>query len=196
MGRKRSIDRDELMQAVETVARRLGVSGLSIDAVAKEAGVSKSSVVYDCESKAGLLAGFTRYQIAQFRRDFDKTLERYKDLPNPWLRSMIEGFRTAPTEDDIAIAMLISASMGQHAECRDIMRAALREDAEHIASEANEPRKMLHIMLSLHGITFLECFGSHRFDDVTRNEILDDLQNLAESDTGAPPDRIQTCLIS
>ena len=55
MGRKRSIDRDELMRAVDAVARRAGVSGLSIDAVATEAGVSKSSVVYDCQGKACLL---------------------------------------------------------------------------------------------------------------------------------------------
>ena len=56
MGRKRTIDRDALMDGVESVARREGVSGLSIDALAKEVGISKSSVVYDCGSKAGLLA--------------------------------------------------------------------------------------------------------------------------------------------
>ena len=53
MGRKRTIDRDALMDGVESVARREGVSGLSIDALAKEVGISKSSVVYDCGSKAG-----------------------------------------------------------------------------------------------------------------------------------------------
>mgnify|MGYP002715770027 CR=1 FL=1 len=58
MGRKRTIDRDALMDGVESVARREGVSGLSIDALAKEVGISKSSVVYDCGSKAGLLAAF------------------------------------------------------------------------------------------------------------------------------------------
>lgn len=188
MGRKRSIDRDELMQAVEAVARRCGVSGLSIDAVAKEAGVSKSSVVYDCESKAGLLAAFTRYQIAQFHNSFEQALALRKDQPNAWLRSMIDEFRTAPTDEDVSIAMLISASMGENAECRDIMRAALKEDAERIAAEAADPRRMLRVLLTLHGIMFLECFGFHRFDDVTRNEILDDLQSVAESDAGAAPD--------
>mgnify|MGYP002712407599 CR=1 FL=1 len=40
MGRKRTIDRDTLMDGVESVARREGVSGLSIDALAKEVGMS------------------------------------------------------------------------------------------------------------------------------------------------------------
>lgn len=187
MGRKRSIDREELMQAVEAVARRCGVSGLSIDAVAKQAGVSKSSVVYDCAGKAGLLAAFTRYQIGQFRTTFDQTLARHSDQPNAFLRALIDEFRTAPTDDEIAIAMLISASMGENAECRDIMRTALKQDADRIAHEAAEPRRMLRVMLTLHGMMFLEHFGFHRFDDVTRNEILDDLQDVAESDKGAPP---------
>lgn len=38
-----------------------GVSGLSIDVVVKEVGVSKFSVVYDCESKVGLLVVFMCY---------------------------------------------------------------------------------------------------------------------------------------
>jgi AcrR family transcriptional regulator len=38
--------------------RQLGLAGLSIDAVAKEAGISKSSVVYDFRNKNALLAAF------------------------------------------------------------------------------------------------------------------------------------------
>ncbi len=187
MGRKRSIDPDALMQAVDAVARRHGVSGLSIDAVAKQAGVSKSSVVYDCASKAGLLAAFTRYQIAQWRQEFHAEQARHEGQPNPTLRALIEKHRTVPDDDDIAITMLISASMGEHAECREIMREALSQDAKAIAAEAAEPRRMLRLLLTLHGMMFLECFGFHRFDAVTRNEILDDLTAAVESDTGAPP---------
>lgn len=185
MGRKRSIDRDELMRAVEAVARRVGVSGLSIDAVAKEAGVSKSSVVYDCDSKAGLLAEFTRHQIAGFKAEFDQILTREAGQPNAYLRAMIEHFRTAPTDDDVAITMLISASMGENAQCREVMREALSEDARRISADADQPRRMLRLLLTLYGMMFLECFGFHRFDEVTRNEILDDLLEVAKTDKGA-----------
>lgn len=186
MGRKRSIDREELMRAVEAVARRVGVSGLSIDAVAKEAGVSKSSVVYDCDSKAGLLAEFTRHQIACFKADFDELLADHDGSPNAYMRAMIQHFRTAPTDDDVAITMLISASMGENAQCREVMREALAEDARRVSSEAEVPRRMLRLLLTLYGMMFLECFGFHRFDEVTRNEILDDLLEVAKTDKGVP----------
>ena len=185
LGRKRSIDRDELMQAIERVARRSGISGLSIDAVAKEAGISKSSVVYDCDSKAGLLAAFTRHQMTLHRAEFDTVLARHLGQPNARLRAMIENFRTAPTDDDIAMAMLISAGMGENAECREIMRDCMSEDADQVRVEAGNKPKMLRALLTLHGMAFLEFFGFHRFDDTIRNEILDELMAVAESDPGA-----------
>ena len=185
MGRKRTIDRDALMDGVESVARREGVSGLSIDALAKEVGISKSSVVYDCGSKAGLLAAFTRHKIGQYRERFGDALQAHAGQPNAWLRAMIDMGREGPSDDDVAITMLISASMGENAECREIMQQALSADARRIAAEAAEPRQMLRVLLTLHGMMFVECFGFHRFDDVTRNEILDDLMALAERDPGA-----------
>lgn len=43
---------------------------------------------------------------------------------------------------------------------------------------------MLRLLLTLYGMMFLECFGFHRFDEVTRNEILDDLLEVAKTDKG------------
>ncbi|MDS9469046.1 TetR family transcriptional regulator [Paracoccus sp. MBLB3053] len=185
MGRKRTINRDELMQAVETVARRDGIGGLSIDAVAKEAGVSKSSVVYDCESKAGLLAAFTRQKLAKHQESFEAKHVLFEGQPNGYLRALIEEFRTAPTDEDVATALLISVGMGANAECRQIMREQMSFDAERVREEAAEPHRMLRTLLTLHGMAFLEYYDLHRFDQKTRNEILDELMAIAESDKGA-----------
>lgn len=188
MGRKRSIDRDELMQAIERVARRSGIAGLSIDAVAKEAGISKSSVVYDCDSKAGLLAAFIRHKMAQHCGRLPDVQARHKGKPNARLREMIDEYRRVPTEEELAMALLISASMGEHAECREIMSEKLAGDAEMVAAQAGNRQRMLMTLLTLHGMAFLEYFGFYRFDQETRNEILDELMAVAESDPGVPGD--------
>lgn len=185
MGRKRTIDRDALMDGVESVARREGVSGLSIDALAKEVGISKSSVVYDCGSKAGLLAAFTRHKIGQYRERFGDALQAHAGQPNAWLRAMIDMGREGPSDDDVAITMLISASMGEHAECRELMREALAEDARRVLADAEDPGKMLQLLLAVHGLFFLECFGFHRFDEITRQELLDGLMKSLEADKGS-----------
>ncbi|MDF3856354.1 TetR/AcrR family transcriptional regulator [Paracoccus sp. P2] len=188
MGRKRTIDRDELMGAIERVARRSGITGLSIDAVAKEAGISKSSVVYDCESKAGLLAAFIRHKMAQHQARFVEIRARREGEPNARLRALIDEYRRVPTDEELDMALLISASMGEHAECREIMREKLAGDAETVAAQAADRRRMLMALLTLHGMAFLEYFGFHRFDQETRDEILDELMAVAESDPGAAGD--------
>lgn len=176
-----------LMDGVESVARREGVSGLSIDAVAKEVGISKSSVVYDCGSKAGLLTAFTRHQLCQYRARFDEAMQAHAGQPNAWLRTMIEMGREAPSDDDVAMTMLISASMGENAECRELMRESLAEDARRVVADAQDQRKMLQLLLAAHGLFFLECFGLHRFDEITRQELLDGLMKSLEADKGSSP---------
>lgn len=46
MGRRRTIDRDQLLDAAEAVIAREGAAGLTIDAVAKEMGITKGGVQY------------------------------------------------------------------------------------------------------------------------------------------------------
>ncbi|GLK64206.1 MULTISPECIES: TetR/AcrR family transcriptional regulator [Paracoccus] len=188
MGRKRTISRDELMSAIERVARRVGAAGLSIDAVAKEAGISKSSVVYDCESKAGLLAAFIRHKMAQHREVFAEIQARHEGKPNTMLLTLIDKCRRVPTEEELEIALLISASMGEHAECREIMREVISGDIQAVAEQAGDRKRMLMTLLALHGMAFLEFFGFSRFDQETRDDILDELMAIAESDPGANGD--------
>ncbi|HFL8188134.1 TPA: helix-turn-helix domain-containing protein [Stenotrophomonas maltophilia] len=55
MGRRKSIDPQHVLDAAERVVAQVGAARLTLDAVAAEAGVSKASVVYDFQSKAGLI---------------------------------------------------------------------------------------------------------------------------------------------
>ena len=55
MGRKRAIDQQQVLDAAERVVGRDGAANLTVDAVAREAGVSKASVLYDYKSKQALI---------------------------------------------------------------------------------------------------------------------------------------------
>lgn len=184
MGRKRTIDRDGLMLAVERVARQAGIDGITIDSVAKEAGISKSSVVYDCANKAGLMAAFTGHRMAQYRAGLDAALARQAGRPNPLLRALIEEFRTVRPDEDIAMALLVSAGMGGNTDCRAIIQTAMAEDIGRIGAQAADPQRMLMALLTLHGMAFLEYFGFHRFDDDARTALLDELMAIVDGDRG------------
>lgn len=55
MGRRRTIDRDHLLDAAEAVIAREGAAGLTIDAVAKEMGITKGGVQYCFGTKDALI---------------------------------------------------------------------------------------------------------------------------------------------
>ena len=68
MARIRRIEDDEVFDAAERVVIRMGMAGLSIDAVAKEAGISKARVLYDFKSKAALLEALIDRRLNPDRR--------------------------------------------------------------------------------------------------------------------------------
>ena len=55
MGRKRVIDQEAILDAGEAVVARDGVTGLTLEAVAKQAGISKAAVIYDYKSKQAVI---------------------------------------------------------------------------------------------------------------------------------------------
>ncbi|WP_234967759.1 TetR/AcrR family transcriptional regulator [Pontibaca methylaminivorans] len=175
------------MAAIERVARRTGMDGLSIDAVAREAGISKSSVLYDCGNKSALLAEFIRYRLETYSRNCDEARTRYQGQSNPSFRAMIENHRTAPTDEEMSVAMLICAGAGKDANCREIMREKITEDTQRVIDESADKNRILQAFLALHGLAFLEYFGFCHFDEGIRNQLLDDLMSIAENDHGDRP---------
>ncbi|MBN9058064.1 MAG: TetR/AcrR family transcriptional regulator, partial [Rhizobiales bacterium] len=55
MGRRPTIDREGLLDAADRVIARGGVTSLTVDAVAHEAGVSKGGVLYSFGTKDALI---------------------------------------------------------------------------------------------------------------------------------------------
>ncbi len=55
MGRQKSVDRDNLLDLAEEIVRTQGAAALTIDALAKAAGITKGGIQYTFASKAALI---------------------------------------------------------------------------------------------------------------------------------------------
>lgn len=108
MGRRRTIDRDQLLDAAEAVIAREGAAGLTIDAVAKEMGITKGGVQYCFGTKDALIdAIFERWGKA-----YDSLFEavagkqptpliqtpEHLEGSNQWYRSRLEGLDLSAPE--------------------------------------------------------------------------------------------------
>ncbi len=166
------------MEAIEAVVRQHGVAGLSIDAVARQAGISKSSVVYDFASKEQLLAAFIRQRLDQKKADLASAASRHQGQPDALMRGMIDHCSTRPSDEDIACAMAITASLGNNSTCREMMGTAFADDLDRIIHEAKDPRRSRLAWAALHGIMSLEYLGFYAFPPDERRELLADIASL------------------
>lgn len=175
MGRRKSIDRAMTMDAIEAVVRQHGLAGLSIDAVARQAGISKSSVVYDFRNKNALLAAFIANRMENKRALVTEARQRHVGRDNPWIRGLLDTIAQTPTQEDMDTAIVIAAGMGSGAECRTAMQEKVAEDLATVMAEADCARAAMLSYLAAYGLLTMEYFGFHRFAPDLRNEILQDI---------------------
>ncbi|MEI4470861.1 TetR/AcrR family transcriptional regulator [Frigidibacter sp. MR17.24] len=177
------------MAAIEQVVRRDGLAGLSIDAVAREAGISKSSVIYDFESKAAMLVAFTRAKLDVHREHQMQACEARPEGPDRWLCSLLEVARRPPSADDVTAAMVLSAGVAADDECRGLVRGFVDQDLARICDEARDRDAALLAYLAFFGLKSLEHFGFRDIDAEFRNRCLDAIQTrlLPEHSCGTDP---------
>lgn len=175
MGRKKVIDREKTMQAIETVVRQHGLAGLTIDAVAKEAGISKSSVLYDFGHKNGLLAAFIRSRMDAKRAAIGEACALGGWADDSWLKGLLNTIQTAPSEEDMAIAMIVAAGTGTNDDCRRIFQETVTEDLATVQAQSGCPRAATLAYLAAYGLMSMEYFGFHQFPPDGRAQILKDI---------------------
>ena len=81
--------RTRILDAAEAMVRTRGVSGLTLEAAAREAGVSKGGLLYHFASKEALLAAMLN-RLADFvAEDFVLAMERLPPGPGRAARAML-----------------------------------------------------------------------------------------------------------
>lgn len=177
MGRKRTIDRGETLDAIEAVVKEAGFAGLSLEAVARKAGISKASVLYDFQSKSELIAAFIKSRLDD-KQAHVACLATARTGPNAWLCAVLEACAETPSEEDMATATVVAAAMGSDPQCRQLMRDRFSEDLCQIRNQAEDEDQALLAWLALNGIMSMEYLGFYRFAPGERRRLICKIGNL------------------
>jgi len=175
--RTRKITTDDILDAAERVVVRSGATGLSIDAVAKEAGVSKSRVVYDHKTKSALLEALVDRRVGADIAHMQECVDAAADTPHPELYGRIAAADKTLNDTDRAVAMAISASMSSEENLQQIIRKWVVDDLAAMAA-GPKPRAALMAYLALTGFYCTELFDFHRWSGPERQELLEDIRKV------------------
>ena len=179
LGRPRTIDRDKVLDAAETVVARAGVTGLTIDAVAKAAGITKGGVQYCFGSKENLI----KAMIGRWGEAFEREVMAFAG-DDPDAKKVIRGHIEANRHMDELEASRSAAMMAALLQNPDQVadtRAWYNSRLENLDVSTEEGRKVRLAFLASEGLFFLKTFAFLDIDDREWQAVIDDIQDLAAS---------------
>jgi AcrR family transcriptional regulator len=83
--------RRAILDAANQIVLTRGVEHLTLDATAREAGISKGGLLYHFPSKEALIVGMIQYYLERFNRDFSAAAgQEPQASPGQWTRAYLE----------------------------------------------------------------------------------------------------------
>jgi AcrR family transcriptional regulator len=177
--------RERILAASVQVALREGVSSMTLDAVAREAKVSKGGLLYHFGSKDELISGMLQHHAARIQ----KTVEaRMAADPNPrgrWFRALMQtihgcegGDPVMPDMPRFMIAML--AASATNPRLLDPVRERLKVVREQLLEEGPNGVRQVALWPAVFGLMLWRQLGVLSDDDPVRQAIVKELLGLAE----------------
>ncbi|WP_159995481.1 TetR/AcrR family transcriptional regulator [Roseomonas sp. 18066] len=178
MGRPPSIDRDRVLDIVEAILLKEGTAALTIDAVARAAGISKGGV----QSRFGTKGDLIRMMEARWSRDYDAEV------------AAIAGPSPSPLEA-VRAHIAVSLDLDEAGQARAAgMLAALIEARDHIASaktwyqerfggldrQTPAGRRAWLVLMATEGAFMLRAFGFTDPSEAEMRDLIADLHALME----------------
>jgi AcrR family transcriptional regulator len=155
--------RTRIFDAAEAIVRARGVGGLTIEAAAREAGVSKGGLLYHFATKEALLIGLLGRMAEWLAADFTAGIAAQPEGPGRVARAMLTwGFGLAAEEvnercDRIAAVFL--AAFHHDPKLLDPVRAVIAAMREAVAADGLPPGHGGAIMAAGDGLFMARVFG-------------------------------------
>ncbi|CAM3816312.1 TetR/AcrR family transcriptional regulator [Xenorhabdus thuongxuanensis] len=173
MGRRKTIDREVLLDAAEHIVTTHGAAALTIDALAKTVGITKGGVQYSFSTKDGLIdAMFERWEAS-----YDKQFHGIAgNDPHPLttVRAHIEATRRSD-EASTAKAAGLMAALLQTPEHLESTRIWYRQRIEGLDTTTAEGRQARLAFLATEGAFVLRFFGLMDMTEGEWEDIFNDI---------------------
>jgi AcrR family transcriptional regulator len=177
--------RERILAAAVRVAIREGISAMTLDAVAREAGVSKGGLLYHFSSKDELIAAMLEHHAARILNAIEANMAADENPRGRWFRALVQtihgcvgGDPTLPEMPRFLIAML--AASATNPSLLDPIRHRLKFLRERLLEEGPNGVRQVALWPAIFGLMLWRHLGVLTDDDPVRQTIVDELLSLAE----------------
>lgn len=180
MGRRRTIDRDKVLDAAEAVVSAVGAAGLTIDAVAKAAGITKGGVQYCFGNKDGLIDAMMERWFNQFDAAVAAKVGDASDTSTA-MRAHAEVTEHMNTAENARTSGMMAALL-QREEHMEKNRLWYRGRLDSLDLTSDAGRRARLAFLATEGAFLLRSFGFVDMDDAEWRDIFSDIVALLPVD--------------
>lgn len=178
--------RDRILNAAERIVLRDGVARLTLEAVARESGLSKGGVLYHFPSKEELIRGMLRRLVETYE---ERMNELGRQDPEPRGRRLRSFLRASFPEPDRRYrrSLRVSAALLAAVSTDPALLAPVREEFRKwrrwIREDGLDPVMAAIIRLAAEGLWLADLFGLAELELELRRRVLQRLSEL----TRQPP---------
>lgn len=180
--KSRSETRDKLLSAAIQIITTQGIERLTLDAVAREAAVSKGGLLYHFPSKEALIARVVSYLIDTFNAAIEKELENSHtdNSSKDWLKAYVKAsFNTS--QPPLPLIGGLFTAITNNPELLEPARVACAEWQRHFDESGLDAVRAGMIRLATEGLYPVEMFGVEPIQEPLRSQLQDAILELVDS---------------
>ena len=173
MGRRKTIDRDEVLRVAEEIVATGGVGSLTIDAVATAAGITKGGVQSCFKNKESLIDAM----LKRWQKTYDSSIESLageEAAPEARIAAHVESTRVYDAASQGKAASLLAALIDSPDHLQSV-RGWYRKRLEGIDVSTEEGRRARLAFLATEGAFFLRFFGFMDIDEAEWQTLFADI---------------------
>ncbi|CAA9559376.1 MAG: Transcriptional regulator, AcrR family [uncultured Thermomicrobiales bacterium] len=179
--------RDRLLAAAERIVARDGAARLTLDAVARETGLSKGGVLYHFASKDALVAGLVERLADAVALEQDAEAAADPRRIGRRTRAFVRA-TFAPTSqpaDPVAVGAALLAALGTNPALLDPLRARYADWQARLEDDGIDPDLAAVVRLAADGLMLAEAFGLAPPAPETRDRLLAALLRLTAPESAS-----------
>lgn len=194
---------DGMLDAAEEVVLRDGIGRLTLDAVAKEARLSKGGLMHHFPTKDALIDAMVKRKVNGWRAEYEAAIERETPGPGRVMRALISlclSETDCSGDTECRRCFVLVAALVHDAKHVEMMREVHRDLASRVESDGLPPGLGEAVHLSMSGLWYDRMFGLTEFNAQKLRQIRDALRGVVDdatpafklprtTDTGAKPKR-------
>lgn len=175
---KKTETKEQILRAAAEIINTEGVFSLTLETVAKKAGISKGGLLYHFPSKDALLEGMVDYLMQGFVNGMNATVNEDTCEKGKWIRAY-----TTLTFNQLDIDMNTAflAAVATNPELLKLMAERLQELHTRIENDNINPIIATVVRLAVDGMYFNQLYGMHLQED-TREKVLNYLISLTKEE--------------